>query len=291
MISDYINNQTPIEYICIKHPEIIQKITYGNLLKRNPCKICNKENFIHPTKKEFEDVQEAFLNRGYILLEHEYISAHYKMKYICPKHPDIIQYMTWNNLKKGEGCPLCARQIRGDKKRYPLSKLQEEFKSRNYILLTKDRKHHYDKLEYLCMNHLKEGIQTISLGNFHAGQGCSFCNRSRGETKIAQYLKQNKIYYESEKCFKDNYSLPKGRFDFWLPTYNLLIEYDGIQHYKPVCFGNISKERALHNLEKTQSNDKLKTLYCIETNKRLLRIPYWDFNHIEDILKKELNIY
>ena len=44
-----------------------------------------------PRKKTYEEVNKAFEDRGYILLEKEYIDAHTKMKYICKKHPNIIQ--------------------------------------------------------------------------------------------------------------------------------------------------------------------------------------------------------
>ena len=33
-----------------------------------------------------------------------------------------------------------------------------------------------------------------------------------------------------------------------------------------------------------------KTQYCNDNNIKLIRIPYWDFNNIEKILKKELKV-
>ena len=41
-------------------------------------------------------------------------------------------------------------------------------------------------------------------------------------------------------------------------------------------------------LEKIQEHDKIKTLYCRDNGIRLIRIPYTQFNEIEEILKKEL---
>ena len=34
--------------------------------------------------------------------------------------------------------------------------------------------------------------------------------------------------------------------------------------------------------------DTIKTIYCKENNIKLIRIPYWDFDNIEEILCKEL---
>ena len=36
--------------------------------------------------------------------------------------------------------------------------------------------------------------------------------------------------------------------------------------------------------------DTIKTKYCKDNNIKLIRIPYWDFNNIEKILKKELKV-
>lgn len=49
-------------------------------------------------------------------------------------------------------------------------------------------------------------------------------------------------------------------------------------------------EQATKEFEKTQKHDEIKTQYCIDHNIHLIRIPYWDFDNIEEILKKELNI-
>lgn len=69
-------------------------------------------------------------------------------------------------------------------------------------------------------------------------------------------LDRYKINYEQEKTFKTcisdkGYLLP---FDFYLPNYNILIEYDGEQHYK-ICFNN-TEEKLLEQ----QKRDKIKDL-------------------------------
>ena len=46
----------------------------------------------------------------------------------------------------------------------------------------------------------------------------------------------NNIEFKKEKKFKDckdKYQLP---FDFYLPQYNLCIEFDGEQHFNPSSF-------------------------------------------------------
>ena len=76
----------------------------------------------------------------------------------------------------------------------------------------------------------------------------------------------------------------KLRFDFYLPDYNLFIEYDGEQHYKPVNYGYNDEEKAQQKFATVQKYDQLKNEYCKENNINLLRIPYWEKQNIEKII-------
>ncbi|MFV0442864.1 MAG: hypothetical protein ACK5Q5_04750 [Planctomycetaceae bacterium] len=72
-------------------------------------------------------------------------------------------------------------------------------------------------------------------------------------------------------------------FDFYLPQLRTLIEYDGTQHF----------ERSLlwgghHELERTQRRDALRNRFAAEHGYGLIRIPYWDFDRIENILADQL---
>ena len=74
-------------------------------------------------------------------------------------------------------------------------------------------------------------------------------------------------------------------FDFYLPDYNTCIEYDGELHYKAVDY--FGGDDALGN---TKCRDEIKTQYCKENNIKLIRIPYWEFDNIEEILNRELEV-
>lgn len=76
----------------------------------------------------------------------------------------------------------------------------------------------------------------------------------------------------------------KYRYDFYLPDYNTLIEYDGEQHYMPVNFGKWDDEELQKHFEITQVHDKIKNDYCDKHNINLLRIPYWEKQNIEEII-------
>ena len=106
---------------------------------------------------------------------------------------------------------------------------------------------------------------------------------SKGELKIAQSLEQRQVLFEMEKTFKDcrgrNERRPL-RFDFYLPGYNILIEYDGEHHYDPVNKGY----RARYVHERTKINDQIKNSYIEKKGIGLLRIPHWEYDQIDEIL-------
>ena len=56
----------------------------------------------------------------------------------------------------------------------------------------------------------------------------------------------------------------------------LLVEYDGEFHF--------NKYYEEQNYEKQQIHDKMKDEYCIRNNIILVRIPYLEFDNIEEIL-------
>lgn len=101
---------------------------------------------------------------------------------------------------------------------------------------------------------------------------------SNGERKIKTILDANNVFYLTEYSFKDCVNPKTGkrlRFDFYLPNSNMLIEFDGEQHYKSTGGWNNKKafkERVIR--------DSIKDLYANEHHIKLLRIPYWDLNKL-----------
>ncbi|KAK2245402.1 hypothetical protein XC29_00195 [Clostridioides difficile] len=58
------------------------------------------------------------------------------------------------------------------------------------------------------------------------------------------------------------------------------MEYDGEFHFKEYFEGQNFNKNLLH--------DEMKNDYAKEKNIKLIRIPYWDFDNIEEILDKEI---
>lgn len=112
------------------------------------------------------------------------------------------------------------------------------------------------------------------------------CIKSKGEEKISEILNKYNIFFEKEKAFKDcinSKTNNKLRFDFYLPDYNCCIEYDGEQHFNPP-----KGSWTYYSLQERQKLDNLKNQYCLEKNIYLIRIPYWEYNNIENIILDKL---
>ena len=118
-------------------------------------------------------------------------------------------------------------------------------------------------------------ISTNNLITKHT-QSCGCNHLSIGEQNIIDILEQNKIKYIKEYTPSNlifNDTKFNGRFDFYLPDYNRLIEYDGEQHFNQSEFFNSS-------LEYIQNHDKIKNQWAIDNNITLIRIPYWERDNI-----------
>ena len=100
---------------------------------------------------------------------------------------------------------------------------------------------------------------------------------SRGEITIAEILEEAGLDFKEEYSFPDLVSNTGRalRFDFAVfdddGDIDFLIEYQGIQHYKPKDkFGGWS------GLKKQQFNDMKKREYCKKHGITLVAIPYTD---------------
>ena len=119
------------------------------------------------------------------------------------------------------------------------------------------------------------------------GHGCPYCasRKSKGEKFIEDYLRNIlHIPFETQKKYEGLFGLGNGQlsYDFYLPSYNLLIEYQGEFH------DGTANQQTDIELQKQQIHDKLKNKYAKEHNIELLEIWYWDFDNIENILQSRL---
>lgn len=111
--------------------------------------------------------------------------------------------------------------------------------------------------------------------------GCQLCYESKGEVAIELFLKKYNIRYIREyRIIPHLY-----RYDFYLPDLNIYIEFNGVQHYKPISiFGG------LEGHSKIKHNDKVKKHLVSQNNGCLIILTYLNLNDgsLEKVLISKL---
>ncbi|WP_342431529.1 hypothetical protein [Neobacillus sp. FSL H8-0543] len=129
-------------------------------------------------KYTYDEVKQAFEEKGYELLEQEYVSTRVKMRFRCLIHPNDEQCTTFDNFLRGKtGCICCSG------KKYSIDEVRLEFEKRGYQLLETSYKNSTSKMRYKCPNH-PENINLIVLYALLNRNGCPHCYN---ETKSKWY--------------------------------------------------------------------------------------------------------
>ncbi len=165
--------------------------------------------------------------------------------------------------------------------------LANELWGTEYSFLKTDNLKNKNGSKRVIVCHNKCGFKySVSLWNFLHGQGCPRCKKSHGERKVRKYLELHGIKFLEQKNVKINNTIL--RLDFYIKNSlgkEFAIEYNGIQHYKPVEYFN--GEEGFRN---QQIRDNLKREYCLKNNIELIIIPYNDESLLNsDILAQRLN--
>lgn len=131
------------------------------------------------------------------------------------------------------------------------------------------------------------------------GRGCPAClsnKMSSGERRIFKVLNDYNIVFEQQKSFDDCKNPDTNRrlkFDFYLPDYNMCIEFNGQQHYEKTSFNKKLKETEKvlqEKLDKQKKRDEYKRQYCKDKGIILLEISYLQQKELEDIIINKLNL-
>ena len=266
--SKYIDTDTKVCIICPEHGEFWQ--TPHDHLDKHGCPTCGGRK--KQTTEEFIEKAKQVHGDKYDYSKANYINNHTKIEIICLEHGSFR--INPKSFLKGYGCKKCsslkrtqtteefiekAKQVHGDKYDY----------SNTFYVNKKN------KIAIICK---KCGKKFFQIPAAHLqGHGCPLCKFSKGEAKISSFLRDNNINYKYNlACLP---FLGKLRPDFYLPDYNLVIEYDGRQHFEAIDhFGGTKR------FLQQQEEDFLKTKLCEENDIVIIRIPYIDYENIENIL-------
>lgn len=289
---DYVNTETKVPIVCPVHGVFLMTPKH-HINREQGCPECGKikigdtfrSNTLDFIKKSREEHGDKY---DYSLVDYKKTTL--PVRIICPIHGEFEQLPQYHLA--GSGCPECGKE----------SVLQSHtYDNDDFIRKSKEihgEKYDYSLVKYTVSTDMvdiicpKHGVFSQQAGSHMRGAGCTSCQESKGEKYISNILDDLNIKFIRQHKFNDCRG-DKGKkycrklpFDFYLPDHNVMIEYDGKQHFEPVSrFGGVD------GFNKTKRNDEIKNEFCRKKNIKMVRIPYtMNKDIIPQYIKNVLNI-
>jgi hypothetical protein len=286
--TNYINYYKKIDIICPAHG-VFKTTAVAHYLHKRGCPKCKDSWFVGDCYKLKR--QDTFVKRVNQIWGEVFDFGNLNFKTLhkpicitCKKHNHSFETKPCVLLQNKGGCVFCSEERHREKHHQKMfNKFLEKSKtihgnSYDYSLVT-EYVNSFSPINIICKTH---GVyETTADAHIYGKSGCPICSKSKGEAKIEMFLTCNNIEYTPQKYIIINGS--RHFFDFYLPKYELFIEYDGKQHFHPIKhFGG---EPALKVIKE---RDEIKNDFCRSNSKLLLRIPYTSYSEIDDILEQQL---
>lgn len=280
---EYINIDAPYLWECDKGHR------WENTLWRVQsgiwCNICSGIN-----NYTIKDCHKAAHKQNGKCLSNNYINNNTKMLWKCAQNH--IWETTFEKIKMGRWCHHCSPS-----KPLNLNACKKVAKLNRGLCLSKKYVNISTKYIWQCKNNHKWLASLNSVKNQNTW--CPICNNSKKQLFLFEILKKNYSNFDIYYNFRDFDWLKTSKYgkmeiDIYVKNLKLAIEYDGKQHFEPVCFGNISLEQAKKNLIKQKQKDLLKNNkinksddidYFIRFNYKEKLTEKYILNRIEEVLK------
>lgn len=274
-VIEYNGTGQPGKIKCLQCGNIIEVNKFSNFFAKNKaygCKECHglwrdRENKIEKIKQFYDIVYT------YVKNTHTYYHVRCKE---CGHERDT----SLNNLMAHLDCGCKTNVLRNRTAQEFIDEANRYYN--NELALMSD---YIDQIHKVLLRHLPCGLiwEVRPADIIHGRSHCPKCRtkESAGEQKIKNILDSFNIKYFQQYPLKDSRQL----FDFFLPDYNLTIEYNGRQHYEYIPFFHKTQDGFKNQLER----DEKKRLYCKQNNISLLEISYKQDNDIEEIIKNKIS--
>lgn len=268
-------NRKKMKIRCREHG-VFEQI-YFNHIKGCGCMQCGGRKQL--TTKEFIDKSKLIHPNKFTYDKVSYVNNCIKVTLSCIVCCKDFDQEPSSHLM-GCGCPYCAGTKQSNTEEFIIKAKRIHNDDFNYDRVLYVNKN--EKVIIKCNVCQNDFLQTPD--NHLQGNGCPHCKKSRGERLISHMLKDNQIEFIYQKSFIDCQYKRVLPFDFYIPKVNVIIEYDGVQHFESVKhFGGEKK------FEICQIKDEIKNKYCEDNKIKLIRIPYWlPKEDIEEILINDL---
>jgi len=292
----YVGSRTKVSIICNEFVDGVKVgcgITFsqtpGDHIRGQGCPSCKNKD----TTETFIKKSEKKHGKKYCYDKVKYVGSQIKVSIICNEFVDGVKVgcgitfsQSPNSHIGGHGCPNCNIGIKDTTETF-IEKSEKKH----------GKKYCYDKVKYINARKkvriiCKKIVDGVKVGcgitfsqtpNGHIqGRGCPNCTYSKGEKAILKFF-EDKGWKEGVN-FLHQHKTKTCRIDFVIKELNLLIEYNGEQHYIPTSFGSKRKNAHIINLKRNINSDHKRIKFCLKKGS-LLIIPYWDFKNIKQILE------
>lgn len=287
VLEDYMGCDTPIKHRCLICDNI-WNVSPRNIVNENHgCPICakvrNNEQLKRTPDEYVELVKEANSDIEVLDIYSDSQTPIFHRCKICGHIWNAIP----NNILRGHGCKSCATKLLADKSRKSTDDFIKEMSHINSnIVIIGEYCGAKSPIECQCKvcGYIWNTATPTALLTHKSG--CPNCHLFSGERIISQILDECNIGYKSQKKYNDLRGINGGilSYDFYLPQYNLLIEFQGKQHDQVIEYFGGEKQ-----FQNQQEHDKRKREYAKQNNINLLEIWYYDINNIESILLQKIS--
>lgn len=260
----YKNNKEKLKFICCCGTE--HEMIFDSFKRGQRCPNCKSRTISKSitVKLDINEIKEQFKERDMELLEDTYKNTTTKMKYICNKHPETIQKISYEKFKYNRGCRFCGNKKKNLARTETIDNIKVEFKNRSYQLLTTKYKNTSQQLKFLCPKH---GEQKITLRNFRSGQGCRECGIESRSLQRRGELNHN---------WQGGITTLNHRLREMLNQWKREV----LVNHKFTCFVSGKKERKLQ-VHHTKSFSELR-------DEVLKDLGFGDFKHIGEVTDEEM---
>ena len=282
--------KNPCSFLCLKCNNTLSYQNADKIIDRgrrglkNVCKFCEDTKQKRPREKAKEKVKNILKEKNSLTLLDEIRDLRKKVNWHCKKCNHNFQRST-NAFLNNSKCPWCE----GVFDKINIDILQERAKDLygdEYFIL--DEEYDVKKSNKITVKHNLCGfVWKINSNSFLQGHCCPNCKSSQGERKVRNYLKKYNFDFKEQYSFSNDDKIKNKKFDFYLniDEKQIVIEYNGRQHYQPVDFFG-----GIEGFLKQQERDNIKKDYCLKNNIELIVIPWYDEHIIQtDELAQRLN--
>ena len=286
----YINSSSKLKLSCNTCKAQLE-ITYNDhITGKVGCRLCaykrNSATRRHGYDKFLTLAKSIHGEKFYYLPSQLYINAHTPLKVFCREHQDYFQTNYMRHITAKRGCFLCANRQRSRNRRYGYPKFLKEAKEihgEKYIYQADlFYKSVNTKFPVFCKRH-ERIFQTSYALHIYEKCGCPDCGRniSKGERVIKEYFIINNIEFVEQYRPPGLKHTRQLSIDFYLPTVDLLIEYQGEQHFKPSgIHGGIA------SLLPQLRRDQIKRKFAYDNNIELMTLEKYQLKDLASIFKK-----